>query len=105
MYLNDGKGNFHKPAMINTMSSGSCVVPYDFDGDGDLDLFRGGQVVADRYPKTPLSYMLINEKGKLDDKTIDMAPSFQLGMVNSAIGPTWMAMKSANWLLSVNGCR
>ena len=56
LYLNDGKGNYKRSTLIKTISSGSCVVPHDMDGDGDLDLFRGGQVVSGTYPKSPRSY-------------------------------------------------
>ncbi|HMG90256.1 MAG TPA: VCBS repeat-containing protein [Chryseolinea sp.] len=87
LYTNDGKGNFKKTAAINTLSSGSCVVAHDIDGDGDLDLFRGGQVVSGTYPKTPKSYILINEKGKFEDKTTSISSDIsQIGMVSSA---TW----------------
>jgi hypothetical protein len=85
LYLNDGKGNFNKSTLIKTISSGSCVVPHDVDGDGDLDLFRGGQVVAGTYPKAPRSYFLMNENGKLLDRTAEVSPGFsEIGMVNSA---------------------
>lgn len=86
LYLNDGKGSFTKSSLPATTSSGSCVEAYDFDGDGDLDLFRGGQVMPHGYPKPPRSYLLVNENGKFVDKTNDIAPNLsQTGMVNSAI--------------------
>ncbi len=86
LYLNDGKGNFTRAPLPKTKSSGSCVVPYDIDGDGDLDLFRGGQVVAGTYPKSPKNYLLINDKGKFTDKTDALAPGLsEVGMVNSAV--------------------
>jgi enediyne biosynthesis protein E4 len=86
LYLNDGRGGFTKSILPPTVSSGSCIVPFDVDGDGDLDLFRGGQIVAHGYPKPPRSYLLINEKGKFIDKTNEVAAVLgQVGMVKSAI--------------------
>ena len=86
LYLNDGSGNFVKVNLPKTKSSGSCVVPYDIDSDGDLDVFRGGQVVSGTYPKSPKNYLLINENGKFVDQTDRIAPGLsEVGMVNSAI--------------------
>jgi hypothetical protein len=86
LYINDGTGNYTKAHSIKTISSGSCVVPFDFDDDGDLDLFRGGQVVSGTYPKAPKSYLLINDNGKFVDKTKELAPGLdEVGMVTSAI--------------------
>ena len=86
LYSNDGKGNFTKSKLPVTSSSGSCVVPLDIDGDGDLDVFRGGQVVPHQYPYAPRSYVFINEKGTFTDKTIEIAPDLvKPGMVNSAV--------------------
>ena len=85
LYMNDGKGNFGKTQLINTKSSASCVVAIDFDKDGDMDVFRGGQVVAHKYPSAPLSYLLVNDNGRFVDRTKEVAPGLSnIGMVSSA---------------------
>ncbi|ADB39045.1 VCBS repeat-containing protein [Spirosoma linguale] len=63
LYMNDGKGNLTlaKTALPNlAASSKACVRPYDYDQDGDIDLFVGGRVVPGRYPEAPVSYLLQN---------------------------------------------
>ena len=85
LYINDGKGSFSKSTLPLTASSGSCVIAFDVDSDGDLDVFRGGEVLPHQYPKPPKSYLLINENGKLIDKTKELAPDLlQVGMVKTA---------------------
>ncbi len=70
LFLNDKKGNFtlQTEALPNVSgSSKSCVKPYDYDGDGDIDIFVGGRVVPGKYPVTPVSYLLQNNgKGGFD---------------------------------------
>jgi len=86
LYINDGKGYFTKQPSPVTVSSGSCIVPFDVDGDGDLDIFRGSELLPHLYPQPDESYLLINEKGTLVNKTINIAPDFiKLGMVKTAI--------------------
>jgi len=86
LYVNDGMGNFKRTSLLDTKSSGSCAALHDIDGDGDLDIFRGGQVVAGIYPKAPKSYLLINDKGKFVDRTKEMSARLsEVGMVSSAV--------------------
>jgi enediyne biosynthesis protein E4 len=86
LYLNDGTGKFTKTSVPKTISSGSCVISADFDQDGDMDLFVGGQVMGGLYPHPPRSYILVNEGGKLVDKTEEIAPDIsRIGMVNSGV--------------------
>jgi hypothetical protein len=52
------------------MLTASCVVPYDFNGDGFIDLFIGGRAVPNEYGTIPQSYLLKNDgKGKFTDVT------------------------------------
>lgn len=101
LYINDGKGNFAKGVLPRTASSGSCVAVCDFDGDGDLDLFRGGQVVPHHYPQAPRSYLFLNEMGKFIDKTAEIAPAVsQTGMVNTAIWADMNGDKKAELIVA-----
>lgn len=88
LYINDGKGNYHKAtdALPKMLVSKSCVRVADINGDGHPDLFVGGRVIPGRYPETPQSYLLINDgKGHFTDQTITIAPSLQkIGMVTDA---------------------
>jgi hypothetical protein len=65
LYVNDGKGNFkfQRELLPNLYESGSVVRPYDFDGDGDLDLFIGSRMIPWNYPEPATSYLLINDNG------------------------------------------
>lgn len=86
LYLNDGQGNFKKSSNLPKISSsGSIVLPFDFDKDGDLDLFVGGRVVPDRYPYSPKSFLLENDEGIFTDVTSKKAAVLKnVGMVTTA---------------------
>lgn len=100
IYINDGKGNFTKMLQSPAQSSGSCVIPNDFDQDGDIDLFVGGRVLPRQYPQTPESYLLVNENGKLIDKTEELAPNLKkIGMVSDAIWSDFDQNGSADLIL------
>jgi enediyne biosynthesis protein E4 len=89
IYLNDGKGHFRK--MENPFSSlyitASSVVPYDFNGDGFIDLFIGGRTVPWEYGQPPRSYLLQNDgHGKFKDVTVSLAKQLtNIGFVTNAI--------------------
>lgn len=101
LYLNNGKGLFTKSTLPVTASSGSCIAVFDFDGDGDPDIFRGGEVVAHQYPYPPLSYLLVNEKGKFVDKTEALAPGLsRTGMVKTAIWADLNGDKTAELIVA-----
>lgn len=99
LYLNDGKGNFFrkKDAVPVEYASGQCVRVADFDRDGDLDLFVGGRVLPNQYPRIPESLLLVNDgKGHFESKAAALAPELQLvGMVTDAI---WSDTDRDGWL-------
>jgi enediyne biosynthesis protein E4 len=93
LYMNDGKGNLTKQtdAFANIAVTQSTVVPYDFTGDGFIDLFIGGRAEPWNYGAIPRSYLLQNNgTGKFTDVTAKYAPALmQPGMVTNA---AWIDM-------------
>jgi hypothetical protein len=91
LYLNDGRGRFHRAAgaLPDFFHNGSCVVPGDFDGDRDIDLFVGSRVVSRHYGVIPPSYLLENDgRGNFRDVTAEQAPA--LGHAGMITGATWL---------------
>jgi hypothetical protein len=68
---------------IDTLA-GSTVVPWDFDQDGDLDLFVGNRVQMGRFPIHPISYVLENDgKGNFSFKSDNLLS--HIGMITDAL--------------------
>ncbi|MBL7804388.1 MAG: VCBS repeat-containing protein [Saprospiraceae bacterium] len=88
LYLCDGQGRLIRTdSLLPDMPvSKSCARPYDFDSDGDLDLFVGGRVIPGQYPLAPRSFLLQNDgTGRFTDVTAALAPALlQPGMVTDA---------------------
>lgn len=88
LLLNDGHGHLRADttALPLITASGSCVRGADFDQDGDIDLFVGGRVVPQQYPKPARSYVLQNNGGRFSDVTARLAPDLETaGLVCDAL--------------------
>lgn len=89
LYLNDGKGKFSRstlPLPVNE-SNIAVVLPFDFDEDGDTDLFIGGRSFPWNYGLPPRSYLLENDgKGGFTDVTEALAPALlHPGLITAAL--------------------
>lgn len=89
LFKNDGKGNFSLDAAAfpnNGMNIGVAAA-YDFDHDGDLDLFVGGRSSPRDYGVSPSSYIFINDgKGHFTDIAKTKNPDIaNIGMVTGAV--------------------
>lgn len=92
-FYQNNNGRFVKMplAIPKFFTSGSCVKVYDYDNDGDEDLFIGGRQVPGKYPYPTDSFLLENRtKGKkisFVDVSQEILPNLKgIGMVTDA---TW----------------
>ena len=89
VYLNDGKGHLIKKedAFTAMYMTASSVTPYDFTGDGYIDLFISGRAFPYGYGQIPRSYLLENDKaGGFKDVTATYSKELlQPGMVTQAL--------------------
>lgn len=87
LYLNDGKGNFILKRGALPISNTNCgtAIPFDYDGDGNIDLFIGSRSVPQNYGEDPHSFILQNDgKGNYRNVTSFVAPLLAtIGMVTS----------------------
>lgn len=90
IYINDGKGNFSKsPNTLKSLNTNvSVIAPYDFDADGDDDLFIGSRSVPGIYGVNPEHLFLENDgNGKFSDVTESKA--FHLKNVGMLTDAQW----------------
>lgn len=91
-YINDGRGNFILDTTVFPVNytSKSCVKGFDYDQDGDIDLFIGGRVKPWNYPQPVSSFIYRNDSKsgqiKFTDVTESVAPSLKnIGLVCDAL--------------------
>jgi len=69
----------------------SVVRPFDFDHDGDMDVFVGSRVKKGKFPFADHSWLLINQKGRL---SVNPFSGLDLGMVTDAV---WSDYNQDGW--------
>ena len=82
LYLNSESG-LTKMTIPEPYANSSIARPYDFDQDGDLDIFIGVSAISNNFGALPSSYILENDKGILKHKKIDAFD--KIGMVTDAL--------------------
>ncbi|MBT8280590.1 MAG: VCBS repeat-containing protein [Muriicola sp.] len=89
LYLNDGKGNFQKSEQLlpSTFKNISTIAPFDFDDDGDIDVFIGSRSVVGTYGVDPDHLFLENNgNGQFKDATERLAYDLKdAGMITNAV--------------------
>lgn len=91
LYLNDGKGRFTRSKQVLpsfNFENSSCVIPADYDQDGDQDLFVGVRAKPNLVGIPADGYLLNNDgNGQFSNLTRKIAPGLEkLGMITDA---TW----------------
>ncbi len=101
LYINDGKGHFtlNTEALPAFLKSGSCIKAADFDHDGDLDLFVGGRVEPNAYPKPVSSYVLRNDSRNGQTKFTNVTASLAAGLQNIGLvcDAVWSDYDNDGW--------
>ncbi len=82
LYKNEN-GIFQKAPFPKAASNSSAVIAYDFDRDGDEDLFVGGYTQTNRYPNADPSHFFRNDGGTFTDATAAWS-GINLGIVFDA---------------------
>lgn len=83
--LGDGTFEFSREALPEIFESGGTVKPFDFDQDGDTDLFVGNAFKPWNYPESPRSYILENQSGIFEIHDESQKLFSKLGMISDAV--------------------
>jgi hypothetical protein len=90
LYLNNN-GIFTRTPLPIPPFSASVVRPFDYDHDGDKDLFVGSRIKRGMFPYATHSWIIKNDRGSL---SVDSASRLNLGMVTDAV---WTDYNKDGW--------
>lgn len=82
-YYKSGDSGFTLVEVADYYENASCIKQFDFDADGDIDLFVGNESVSNNFGNVPKSYLLVNEKGKFTPSQKEIFEN--LGMITDAV--------------------
>lgn len=82
-YFEASDTSFTKKSFPKIFENSSVIIPYDFDQDGDEDVFVGRQSITAFYGKKPTSQLLENTNGEFTPVQADIFA--ELGMVTDAV--------------------
>lgn len=90
LYINSGKGSFNtKPILIPSHSHNTAVIKaYDFDQDGDEDLFIGSRSVPGIYGINP-KHSLLENQGDFVFKDVTLQKAYLLKEIGMITDSTW----------------
>ncbi|MEN8229557.1 MAG: VCBS repeat-containing protein, partial [Bacteroidota bacterium] len=90
LYENEN-GSFTKKELPISPFPASVVRPFDFDHDGDMDLFIGARIKMKMFPFANDSWILINDNGAYNSESV---MRFNVGMVTDAV---WSDYDGDGW--------
>ena len=82
-YYLGGEAGFRDAPFPENYANTAVIAPFDFDGDGDLDLFLGNRAITKQFGAYPDSYLLENTDGGF--RVREDFPGVALGMVTDAV--------------------
>ena len=82
LYINDGQGNFTPSSAFKSIAEPSSFIqPFDYDGDGDLDILTATRLIPFAYGIAGSLHLYENEAGQFVEVQV---PAFtDLGMITS----------------------
>jgi hypothetical protein len=93
LYLNNGKGVFvkSKTNVPTTNNNVAVIAPYDFDIDGDIDVFIGSRSVPGVYGIDP-KHLLLENDGKGNFTNVIDKKAFKINAVGMITDAVWEDM-------------